>query len=110
MATVQRRGDTYRITASAGYDTEGRQIRKSMTWRPAPGMTERQIAKELERQKVLFDEQVKGGYYSGNIKFQDFTEQWFRDYAKDNSAHPHHNGIPQADKATICRPWPYTPG
>lgn len=84
MATVQRRGDTYRITASAGYDTEGRQIRKSMTWRPAPGMTERQIAKELERQKVLFDEQVKGGYYSGNIKFQDFTEQWFRDYAKDN--------------------------
>ena len=45
-------------------------------------MTERQIAKELERQKVLFDEQVKGGYYSGNIKFQDFTEQWFRDYAK----------------------------
>lgn len=39
MATVQRRGDTYRITASAGYDTEGRQIRKSMTWRPAPGMT-----------------------------------------------------------------------
>ena len=63
MATVQRRGDTYRITASAGYDTEGRQIRKSMTWRPAPGMTERQIAKELERQKVLFDEQVKGGRY-----------------------------------------------
>lgn len=33
---------------------------------------------------MLFDEQVKGGYYSGNIKFQDFTEQWFRDYAKDN--------------------------
>lgn len=85
MATVQRRGDTYRITASAGYDTEGRQIRKSMTWRPAPGMTERQIAKELERQKVLFDEQVKGGrYLNGNIKFQDFAQRWFEDYGKEH--------------------------
>ena len=85
MATVQRRGDTYRITASAGYDTEGRQIRKSMTWRPDPGMTERQIAKELERQKVLFDEQVKGGrYLNGNIKFQDFAQRWFEDYGREH--------------------------
>ena len=84
MATVQRRGNTYKITSSAGYDMDGRQIRKSMTWRPAPGMTERQISKELERQKVLFDEQVKDGVYNGNIRFQDFAEQWFQDYAKDN--------------------------
>lgn len=84
MATVQRRGEAYRITASAGYDAEGKQIRKSMTWKPAPGMTEKQITKELERQRVLFDEQVKSGNCSSSIKLQEFTEQWFQDYAQDN--------------------------
>lgn len=36
MATVEKRGNTYRIRASAGYDVNGEQIRPSMTWKPAP--------------------------------------------------------------------------
>ena len=47
MATVEKRGNTYRIRASAGYDANGEQIRPSITWKPAPGMTAKQIAKEL---------------------------------------------------------------
>lgn len=83
MATVQKRGSSYRITASAGYDANGKQIRKTMTWTPDQGMTEKQIAKELERQKVLFDEAVKTGQYTdGNIRFKDFAERWFNDYGK----------------------------
>lgn len=82
MATVTKRGDSYRIRSSSGYDATGKQIVKTMTWTPDKGMTERQIAKELERQKVLFDEKVKSGkYIDGNIKFQDFAEKWFNDYA-----------------------------
>lgn len=82
MATVEKRGNSYRITVSAGYDIEGRQVRRTMTWRPEPGMTERQVQKELERQKALFENQVKAGQYmSGNVKFQEFTERWFTDYA-----------------------------
>lgn len=85
MATVTKRGDTYRITVSSGYDASGKQIRKTTTWKPAPGMTEKQIAKELERQKVLFDERVKSGQFlDGNIRFQDFAEQWFRDYGREH--------------------------
>lgn len=52
MATVTKRGNTYKITVSCGYDTQGRQVRKSMTWKPAEGMTKRQIEKELDRQSV----------------------------------------------------------
>ena len=85
MATVQKRGETYRITVSAGYDSTGKQVRRSITWKPLPGMTTRQVEKELERQKVLFEEQVRTGQYTeGNIKFQDFAERWFKGYAADH--------------------------
>lgn len=83
MPTIQKRNDAYRITVSAGYDGSGKQIRRTMTWKPAPGMTERQIKKELDRQAVLFEEKVHTGQcMGGNIKFQDFAEQWFKDYGE----------------------------
>lgn len=85
MPTIQKRGDTYRITVSNGYDAKGKQIRKSMTWDPAPGMTKKQIEKELDRQAVLFEEKVKiGQYMDGNVRFQDFAERWFDDYGKEH--------------------------
>lgn len=85
MATVRKRGNSYQIRAYAGYDGQGKQIEKVMSWTPAPGMTEKQIQKELERQKVMFENQVKSGQYTdGNIKFQEFAEQWFQDYGKDH--------------------------
>lgn len=54
MATIKKRGDTYKITVSCGYDLEGKQIRRHTTWKPEPDMTARQIKKELDQQAVLF--------------------------------------------------------
>lgn len=83
MATIQKRGDTYRITVSCGYDLNGKQIRRTMTWTPEPGMTRRQTEKELDRQAVLFEERCRTGQVlDGNIKFADFAERWFKDYAE----------------------------
>ena len=83
MPTIQKRGDTYRIRVSAGYDAAGKQIMRSTTWRPAPGMTQKQIDKELERQAVLFEDRVKSGQYmDSSVRFQDFAERWFTDYGK----------------------------
>lgn len=83
MATIQKRGDTYKITVSCGYDLNYKQIRRHMTWTPEPGMTKRQITKELERQKVLFEEKCRTGQVlGGNIKFADFADKWFKDYAE----------------------------
>jgi len=54
-----------------------------MTWTPEPGMTELQVKKELERQKVLFEERAKNSLtHDGNIRFQHFAEMFIRDYAK----------------------------
>lgn len=85
MATAVKRGGSYKITASCGYDSAGDQLRRHITWRPAPGMTPKQVEKELERQKVLFDERVKSGQFlDSSMKFSDFAEQWFKDYASKN--------------------------
>lgn len=83
MATIKQRGDSYKITVSCGYDLNGKQIRRHLTWTPEPGMTKRQIQKELDRQAVLFEEKCRNGQVlDGNIKFAEFAEKWFADYAE----------------------------
>lgn len=84
MATIQKRGESYRIRAFSGYTANGKQIEKTKTWKPTPGMTARQIEKELERQKVLFEEEIQGVSQGANIKFETFAEQWFKTYAEKN--------------------------
>lgn len=83
MATVTKRGSSYRLRASVGYTPEGKQVMKSRTWTPDPGMTPRQIEKELNRQKVLFDEECRGSSLTdGHIKFEVFAGQWFTEYVE----------------------------
>ena len=61
MATVTKRGDSYRIKVSCGYDVNGKQVVQTKTWKPEPDMTARQIKKELDRQCVMFEEECKKG-------------------------------------------------
>ena len=81
MPTVTKRGDTYRIRAYCGYDARGKQVCRSMTWKPAPGMTLKQIEKEVQRQAVLFEEKCSGQGWGGSVKFETFCKQWFEEYA-----------------------------
>lgn len=83
MASVEKRGNSYRITVSDGYDINGDQLKRRMTWTPAPNMTERQIKKELERQKVLFEERVRSGQVlEGSTRFSEFADYWMKEYAE----------------------------
>lgn len=85
MAAIEKRGNSYRITACCGYDITGKQIRRRMTYKPEPNMTAKQIEKEVQRQAVLFEEQCQNGQtMSGNIKLADFIEMYFKDYANIN--------------------------
>ncbi len=79
MAAIQKRKNTYLISVSGGYDTNGRQIRHTMTYKPEPNMTAKQIEKEVQRQAVLFEEQcAKGLVMNGKVKLADFAEEWFK--------------------------------
>lgn len=85
MATIEKRGSSYRITACGGYDINGKQIRHRTTYKPEPNMTAKQIEKEVQRRAVLFEEQCqKGQTLSGNIKLADFIEIYFENYANKN--------------------------
>ena len=47
MASILKRKDSYFIAVSMGYDNNGRQIRRTMTYTPDEGMTKKQIEKEV---------------------------------------------------------------
>ncbi|MDL2289448.1 site-specific integrase [Clostridia bacterium OttesenSCG-928-F22] len=89
MAQARKRGDGYQLRVYCGLDnTPKRQkIEKHRMWYPEPGMTPKQIEKELERQKILFEEEVRQGKcYDENMTFAQLVEIWDSDYAKKQLA------------------------
>lgn len=102
MATIQKRNNSYSIRVSCGYDTQGKQVIQSKTWTPDAGMTERQIQKELERQKVLFEEECKKGFQSKAVKFETLCEEWFAEYAKQNLRHTTYSYL-YHQRVRICK-------
>lgn len=84
MASIRKRGNSYSITVSCGYDIRGKQIRRHKTWRPPEGMTKRQTERELMRQSLLFEEQCRYNTAGGEIKFEAFAKKWFEQYAEPN--------------------------
>ncbi len=83
MATIKKRGNSYLIRVSCGYDVNGNHKEQSMTWKPDEGMTKKQIEKELNRQAVMFEESVNHGFKTSAMKFQELAEEWFENYAKN---------------------------
>lgn len=69
MATIEKRGKSYRITVAAGIDLNGKQVRHRMVWTPDEKLTPRQVEKELNRQVV---------------RFVDFAERYMKDYGRLN--------------------------
>lgn len=83
MSTTRWKGQSYEIRVSCGYDINGKKIVKYRTWKPEPGMTKRQEEKELQRQAVLFEEQVRKGVCPDNsITFKALADRWMEEYAK----------------------------
>ena len=84
MASIEKRGNSYRIKVSCGYKADGTQVFQRMTWTPDEKMTAKQIEKEVQRQAVLFEEECKRGQIVSAVKFEAFAEEWFEEYAKLN--------------------------
>lgn len=86
MPSIKKRGNSYLIRVSNGYDADNNQIRYSMTWKPEPGWSEQRIEKELNKAAVLFEEEcLHGGHAApSNITFRELTELWFKERGKDH--------------------------
>lgn len=67
---------SYTIRVYHGYDSNGKRLKPyTMSYKPAQGMTSKQIEKEVQRQALLFEEQCKLGYAPDN-------RQTFAQYAE----------------------------
>lgn len=83
MANITKRGNSYLIRVSCGYDMQGKQIVHNMTWKPEINMTAKQMEKEVHIQAALFEQKCRQGLYlDGNIRFADFTQKWLTNYAE----------------------------
>ena len=79
MAWIEKRegkkGVTYRISVSDGVDENGKQIIRSMKWKPDPDMTPRQTEKALQRAMTEFETKVQQGFQVDNDKtFAEYAE------------------------------------
>lgn len=89
MASIEKRGNnTYRITVSCSYNTAGKKIRKHKTITLNDNLTQKQKEKEIQKQCVLFEDEVKkGNYLDGNsLTLGEFIDIWLRDYAEKEFA------------------------
>ncbi len=84
MASIEKRGDSYRITVSCGYSADGtRKIKQSMTWKPSkPNLTPKQLEKQLQAAAAEFEQRCKSeGAVVAAVKFQPFCETYLNDVA-----------------------------
>jgi len=76
---TNKKGDTsYLIRVFVDEKGNGKQTVKSMTFRPEPGLTPRQVEKKLNETAVMFEKKVKSGLsaYDGTTKFEDYAARW----------------------------------
>lgn len=84
MARIEKRKSSFLLVAFEGYDQNGKQIRKTKTWKPPAGMSPKKAEKEAMKAAVLFEQQVQAGQVADgkSVKFSEFAERWFSDYAE----------------------------
>ncbi len=88
MATIKKRSETsYLITVSCGY-MNGKQIRRNKTVRVSESMTERQKQRAVEKEAVLFEQEVQNGTFldGEKITFEEFAQKWLTEYAEKELA------------------------
>lgn len=83
MASIVKRGNTYRIFVSKGRGADGKKMVETTTFRPDPSRTERQNQKALEAFARDFEERVKNGLtFADHMTFKEYAEQWMDGYGK----------------------------
>ena len=82
MATITKRGDTFRIKVSLGYDTEHKQIIKSTTFKPPQGVTPKKAEKLAQQFAFDFENRCKDyTELNENMRFSELADWYFENYA-----------------------------
>ena len=84
MASIRKRGSSYLLVVSMGYDYKGNRIKsKQKTVHPPEGLTKKQREKWVNEQAVLFERECKGlpQEVDRSITLAKYTELWFQTIA-----------------------------
>ncbi len=83
MANVTKRQNkagepSYLIRVYLDQEANGKQLTKSMTWKPPAGMRPSAADKQAEKEAVLFEERVRRGIVSldGKTTFKEYADRW----------------------------------
>lgn len=85
MASIEKRGNKYRIRIPVGKDANGKRIFESMIYEPE-ATTPSRIKKEVEKAALDFESRVKKGLYTDGDKltFAEYVPIWREQWAVDN--------------------------
>lgn len=84
MASIRKRGSSYLLVVSMGYDYKGNRVRpKQKTVHPSEGLTPKQKEKWLNEQAILFERECKGlpQEVDRSITLAKYTELWLQTIA-----------------------------
>lgn len=82
MASLMKRGDSYKIMVSLGYGSDGRQIRKTTTFTPPPNVTEGKGRKLAEAYAHDFKKRCRGVSDLGeNLRFRELVNWYYTEIA-----------------------------
>ncbi len=85
MASIRQRGkNSYQITVSTGYNSNGQKLIKQRTVKRPAELTDKQWEKEIEKLAVEFEREVEKGIYldGSKLTFAEFCEKWLKTYAE----------------------------
>ena len=89
MASIRKRGNSYLIVVSMGYDHTGKRLKSQQkTVRPPNGLTKKQTEKWLDEQAMLFEMECKSTapVVDRKTTLAQYTEFWLREIAPDKMA------------------------
>lgn len=83
MASIEKRGDSYRITVSCGRDIYGKKKFEKTTFTPPPGLTPKKLEKAVQDYARNFEAQVMNGMVLDGRKtsLKEFTDRWLLEVA-----------------------------
>lgn len=98
MASIRKRGDTFTITCYMGYDEQGRQRKKTTTYRPPEGVTAGKAEKLARAFAATWEDKIKGFVsLDENRTFHDLAEWYYENIApqtlKPNVRIDHHSMV-----------------
>ena len=79
---IVKRGNSFLFTVALGYDVNGKQIRKTRTFKPLAGTTEKQAEKQAKEAYIEFQRYCQGATnLKENMQFSELAEWYFENFA-----------------------------